>query len=321
LTGLVAAVMFDAATTTRDPRRIRRMKRPVQTPIALLLTLAAFAPAPAKNAPGTAEVIAASKPADWRRLDPANLVYMEVNGGTVIIELAPQFAPLHVANIKTLVREGFFNGTTINRVQENYVTQWGDATEKKPLGTAKTTLPLEAERPAAALAFTPIRQRDAYAPEVGFVDGFAAARDGRGTAWMTHCYATVGVGRGESPESGSGAELFTSIGHAPRHLDRNYAAVGRILQGMELLTALPRGTGQLGFYEQEAQRLPITRVRLGSDVPAAERVELEVMRTDTPTFAAFVDARANRDRDGFMIGMGGVDLCNLRVPVRPVAKP
>jgi peptidylprolyl isomerase len=289
----------------------------VLRPLLLLLALAAFAPPPKK--PGTAEVIAASAPADWRRVDPANTLYMDVNGGTVVIELAPAFAPLHVANIRTLVRERFFDGTTINRVQENYVTQWGDATEKKPLGSARPTLPLEAERPAAGLAFTPIRQRDAYAPEVGFVDGFAAARDGKGRAWMTHCYATVGVGRGESPESGSGAELYTPIGHAPRHLDRNYAPVGRILQGMELLTALPRGTGQLGFYEQESQRLPIKRVRLGSDVPAAERVDLEVMRTDTPTFAAFVDARANRDRDGFMIGLGGVDLCNIRVPVRPVA--
>lgn len=290
-------------------------------PLALLLALAAFAPEPARTSPGTADVIAASKPADWRRVDPANTLYMDVNGGTVIIELAPQFAPLHVANIKTLVRERFFDGTTINRVQENYVTQWGDATEKKSLGSARATMPLEAERAAAGLKFTPIRQRDAYARKVGFVDGFAAAGNGRGRLWMTHCYGTVGVGRGESPESGSGAELYTPIGHAPRHLDRNYAPVGRILQGMELLTALPRGTGQLGFYEDEKQRLPVRRMRLGSEMPAAERVELEVMRTDTPTFAAFVAARANRDRDGFMIGMRGVDLCNIRVPVRPTAKP
>lgn len=284
---------------------------------AAALSLAAFAPA---KPLGTAEVIAASKPADWRRVDPANLLYMDVGGGTVIIELAPQFAPLHVANIKTLVRERFFDGTSINRVQENYVTQWGDATEKKPLGSAKAKLPLEAERPARGLAVTPIAQRDAYAPQVGFVDGFAIAMDGKGAAWMAHCYGAVGVGRGEAPDSGSGAELFTPIGHAPRHLDRNYAPVGRILQGMELLTALPRGTGQLGFYEDAAQRLPIRRVRLGSDVPAAERIDLEVMRTDTPSFAAFVEARANRDRDGFMIGMGGVDLCNIRVPVRPAGK-
>jgi peptidylprolyl isomerase len=285
---------------------------------AATLALAGFAP---DRPPGTAAVIEAAAPSDWRRVDPANLLYMEVGGGTVLIELAPQFAPLHVDNIRTLVRERFFDGTSINRVQENYVTQWGDATEKKPLGSARATLPLEAERPLRGLAFARIRQRDAYAPRVGFVDGFATAADRKGQAWMAHCYGAVGVGRGESPESGSGAELYTPIGHAPRHLDRNYAPVGRILEGMELLTALPRGTGQLGFYEQEAQRVPIRRVRLGTEVPAAERVDLEVMRTDTPSFAAFVDARANRDRDGFMIGMRGVDLCNIRVPVRRIAKP
>lgn len=284
---------------------------------AAALSLAAFAPA---KPLGTAAVIDASKPSDWRRVDPANMLYMDVGGGTVIIELAPQFAPLHVANIKTLVRERFFDGTSVNRVQENYVTQWGDATEKKSLGSAQAKVPLEAERSARGLAFTPIAQPDAYAAKVGFVDGFATAMDGKGSAWLAHCYGAVGVGRGEAADSGSGAELYTPIGHAPRHLDRNYAPVGRILQGMELLTSLPRGTGQLGFYEDAAQRPPIRRVRLGSDVPATERVDLEVMRTDTPTFAAFVDARANRDRDGFMVGMRGVDLCNIRVPVRPVAK-
>lgn len=283
-------------------------------PAALLL--AAFAPV---SPPGTQQVIERSKPSDWRRLDPANTLYMDVNGGTVVIELAPAFAPLHVANIKTLVRERFFDGTTINRVQENYVTQWGDATEGKPLGGARATLPLEAERDMAGLAFVKLPYPDAYAPETGFVDGFAAARDPRrGRAWLTHCYGTVGVGRGESPESGSGAELFTAIGHAPRHLDRNYAPVGRIVQGMELLTALPRGTGALGFYEKPEQRLPVERVRLGSDLPEAERLNVEVMRTDTATFAAFVEARANRERDGFLVGAGGVDVCNIRVPVRPV---
>ncbi|MFC3714104.1 peptidylprolyl isomerase [Sphingoaurantiacus capsulatus] len=281
------------------------------------VSLTAFAPA---KKPGTAEAVAAAQPADWRRVDPANTLYMEVNGGTVIIELAPQFAPLHVDNIKTLVKERFFDGTSINRVQENYVTQWGDGTEKKSLGTAKATLPLEAERSAKGLAFTRLNHRDAYARQVGFVDGFQAASDGKGRAWMAQCYGVVGVGRGESTESGSGAELYTMIGQAPRHLDRNYAGVGRILQGMELMTALPRGTGQLGFYEQESQRVPIKRVRLGTDVPAAERIDLEVMRTDGKAFATFVDARANRERDGFMIGMRGVDLCNIRVPVRPAAK-
>lgn len=286
--------------------------------VLIAVALAASQPAAPVSTPNTQQAIDQSQPSDWRPVDPANTLYMDVNGGTVVIELAPAFAPRHVENIRTLVRERFFDGTSVNRVQENYVVQWGDATEAKPLGKAQMSLPLEAERDVKGLNFSKLAYKDAYAPEVGFVDGFAAARDPKtGRAWMTHCYGTVGVGRGDPPESGTGAELYTPIGQAPRHLDRNYAPVGRVLQGMELLTTLPRGTGQLGFYEKAEQRVPVTRVRLGTDVPPAERLNVEIMRTDTPAFADYVDARANRARDGFLISMGGVDVCNIRLPMRP----
>jgi peptidylprolyl isomerase len=285
---------------------------------AAFVALAAFASPQPLN---TAQVLERSTAADWRRVAPDNMLYMELASGMVVIELAPQMAPAHVANLRTLVREGFFDGTTINRVQENYVTQWGDPTEKKPVGSARPKLALEVGRPATGLAFTPIPSPDAYAPQVGFVDGFPAAHDPKsGRVWLAHCYGALGVGRGDAVDSGNGTELYTPIGHAPRHLDRNYTVAGRIVQGMEHLTALPRGTADLGFYAKPELRIPIRRVRLGSDVPPAERVELEVMRTDTPSFRAYVDARANRDRDGFLVGAGGVDLCNVRVPVRPAAK-
>jgi peptidylprolyl isomerase len=285
----------------------------------LLALLAACSTKPPIAELSTQVAIERTTAADWRRLDPADTLYMDVNGGTVVIELAPHFSRAHVDNIRTLVREGFFDGTSVNRVQENYVVQWGDATEKKPLGAAQATLPLGAEVDAKGLDFAALPYRDAYAPEVGFVHGFPAARDRKADkAWAAHCYGAVGVGRGESPDSGSGAELYTVIGHAPRHLDRNYAVVGRIVQGMELLTTLPRGTGQLGFYERAEERVPIKRVRLGADVPEAERLNVEIMRTDTPAFAAYADARANRARDGFLVSMGGVDVCNIRVPMRPV---
>jgi peptidylprolyl isomerase len=268
----------------------------------------------------TSQALASATPADWRALDPGRTLYMEVPGGRVVIELAPEFAPAHVANLRALTRDNWFSGTTINRVQDNYVVQWGDATEAKPLASAAAKLRGEFDRPAAGVAFMAIPQKDSYAAEVGFVDGFAAARDGAtGRAWLAHCYATVGVGRGEATDSGNGSELYAVIGHAPRHLDRNYTAVGRVVQGIELLSALPRGTAQLGFYAQAAQRVPVGSVRFAADIPASERTELEVMRTDSAAFAAFVDARAHRSRDGFIRDAGGVDLCNIRVPVRAKA--
>jgi peptidylprolyl isomerase len=154
---------------------------------------------------------------------------------------------------------------------------------------------------------------------VGFSGGFPAARDPRsGQAWLAHCYAMVGAGRGNEPESGNGTELYVVIGHAPRQLDRNIALVGRVVQGMELLSVLPRGTGSLGFYEQPSQHVPITSVRVAADVPEAEHSRLEVLRTDTATFAALVEARRNRRDDWYKVPAGYIDLCNVPLPVRTV---
>jgi peptidylprolyl isomerase len=135
--------------------------------------------------------------------------------------------------------------------------------------------------------------------------------------WLAHCYAMVGAGRGNEIDSGTGAELYVVTGHAPRQLDRNIALVGRVIQGMELLSVLPRGTGPLGFYEQPAQRVPIVSVRIAADVPAAERAGLELMRTDTASFAALVEARRNRQDDWYKVPAGHIDLCNVPIPVRP----
>jgi peptidylprolyl isomerase len=127
----------------------------------------------------------------------------------------------------------------------------------------------------------------------------------------------VGVGRGTQVESGSGAELYVVNGHAPRHLDRNVALVGRVVQGMELLSTLPRGTGPLGFYEKPEQYVPIRSVRLAADVPQKDRARLEVIRTDTATFAALVESRRNRRDEWYKVPAGHVELCNVPIVVRP----
>ena len=265
-----------------------------------------------------ADVLAASTPADWRPLDSQNTLYLQLASGRVVIELAPAFAPEHVANLKTLVRQKYFDGLAIIRSQENYVVQWGDPEGKRSLGDARATLPPEFTVPQRAdLPFTRLPDPDGYAPEVGFSGGFPVARNpAAGQAWLAHCYGMVGAGRGNEPESGNSSELYVVIGHAPRQLDRNIALVGRVVQGMELLSVLPRGTGPLGFYEQPGQHVPITSVRLAADVPEAERARIEVLRTDTATFAALVEARRNRRDDWYKVPAGYIDLCNVPLPVR-----
>lgn len=265
-----------------------------------------------------AEVLAASAPSDWRALDPQNTLYLQLAAGRVVIELAPAFAPAHVANLKTLARQKYWDGLAILRSQDNFVVQWGDPEGKRSLGEARATLPPEFTVTASAsLPFTRLPDADGYAPEVGFSGGFPAGRDpGAGLVWLAHCYAMVGAGRGNEPESGNGSELYVVTGHAPRQLDRNIALVGRVVQGMELLSVLPRGTGPLGFYEQPDQHVPIVSVQVAADVPEAERARLEVLRTDTATFAALVEARRNRRDDWYKVPAGYIDLCNVPLPAR-----
>lgn len=107
------------------------------------------------------------------------------------------------------------------------------------------------------------------------------------------------------------------IGHAPRHLDRNVTLLGRVVQGMELLSALPRGPGAMGFYEKAEQRVPIRSIRVAADVPPAERSELEILRTDTATFRRVIEARRNRREEWFQVPAGRIEIGNLPIPVRP----
>jgi len=264
------------------------------------------------------EVLAATGPADWRPLDPDDTLYVELPGGRVVIELTPNFAPLHVANIKTLARARYFDGLSIIRVQDNYVAQWGDPGNRHPIpaGIGKVAPEFDSATPAR-MPFTRLRDGDVYAPEVGFSGGFPVARSpSLRRTWLAHCYGMVGVGRDLDVQSGSGAEMYVVLGHAPRHLDRNVALVGRVVKGMELLAGLPRGSAEMGFYTKTEAPIPIKSVRVAADIPPSERSNLEVIRTDSAAFAALIESRRNRPEDFFKVRAGRIDLCNVPVAVR-----
>jgi hypothetical protein len=137
-----------------------------------------------------------------------------------------------------------------------------------------------------------------------------------GTAWLAHCYGTLGVGRGNTTDSGDGTSLYVVTGHAPRHLDRNITTVGRVVHGIQHLSALPRGTGNLGFYEKPSERVPIKSIRIAADVPKAEQLSIKVLRTDSATFTRAVEALRNRGGDWFKVPAGYIELCNVQVAVR-----
>ena len=340
---------------------------------------------PVAEAPSPNAIVDAAPAADWVEIAPSDLMVMQLAPDAqgkprrVVIQLMPPpFSQGWVANIRTLARAGWYDGISINRVQDNYVVQWGDPNvdnpeaegEAKPLPeglrvmeerdyvtTDLLTIPDPRGRPRFNYTLGAMMMRNAMIaangsvvipeglqeyfespeadppeikqPEVGdayahlssLVLGWPVARSGseeEQVYWPVHCYGMVGVGRGYSPDTGSGAELYTVIGHAPRHLDRNIALVGRVVEGIEHLSSLPRGTGALGFYEDPAQRVPIRSIRVASDLPEPEQPRFEYLSTESESFARYAEARANRRDPFFIVPAGGADICNIPVPVRRI---
>ncbi|HEV2268880.1 MAG TPA: peptidylprolyl isomerase [Steroidobacteraceae bacterium] len=300
--------------------------------VAVLLCLPALAAAPkgnppkSRDTPSSAQILSESKGSEWRRPDPENLLVMRLASGRVVMELDPVYAPLHVANIRTLVREHYFDGLAIVRVQDDFVAQWddpegddgGDRHKIRSLGAAKATLPPEFTQPiGASLPWVRLPDGDLYAPEVGFSDDFPAARDqAANETWLVHCYGTLAVARDNPPDSGNGSALYVAIGQAPRRLDRNLTVVGRVVAGMENLSALPRGHGPLGFYAHPKERTPILDIRVAADLPPAQRPNIEILRTDSPTFQRLLEVTRNRHDAFYVTPPGKVDICAVPAPAR-----
>jgi peptidylprolyl isomerase len=266
--------------------------------IASLMTLVAAAPAKKLLTPN--DVVAQAPASAWRTIPADDLLVMDL------------------ANIRALARANYWNGATVYRVQDNYVAQWGQNESDKPWPAGVTPKPpAEYTRPLKGLAIKPLGYPDAYAPRAGFAEGWPIAYSPKG-GWadLTHCYGYVGIGRDLSPDTGTGGELYAVIGHAPRHLDRNIAVVGRVIDGIDKLSSLPRGTEALGFYKDKAQYVPIAAVRLASQMPPADRPSYEYLDTMSDAFAAYLRVRANRHDDFYIRPAGGVDVCNVQVPVR-----
>ncbi|MEH6790962.1 peptidylprolyl isomerase [Parasphingorhabdus sp.] len=315
--------------------------------IASLAALALAAPLSAQEAdkpeyPSPGEIVKQATPEEWLAIAPSDLLVMDLapdaagEARRVIIQLMPEpFSQGWIRNIRKLAAAHWWDGTSINRVQDNYVVQWGDASEKKALPEGLETVP-ESEyvtpiaddmvingmathiiSQASNDKYFPSNGKDPYTNETSFMTGWPFGFADNGVS-PVHCYAAVGVGRNLSPDTGSGAELYTVIGHAPRHLDRNIAVVGRVIEGIEHLSSLPRGKGDLGFYEDEGKRVPISSIRLASALPTADQPRFEYLNTDGDTFAKYADARANRRDPFFNLPAGGADICNIPVPVRRV---
>ncbi|MBV9993206.1 MAG: peptidylprolyl isomerase [Alphaproteobacteria bacterium] len=248
---------------------------------------------------------AADDPKDWRQVDPDNLVLIQTKYGVTAVELKPEFAPRHVERMKALIRAHFFDGLTFYRVIEGFVAQGGAgedtaATANKPKNPetekAWPKLRAEFERPIPrGERFTPLGNADLFAPRAGHVDGFAVGRDPKTkTEWLIHCPGTFAFARDNDADTAT-TEFYIVIGQAPRRLDRNLSAFGRVVGGMEYLQKLERGDPAVdsGVIADKAKQDKIVSIKLASDMPAAERPSYAVMRTDTRAFADWKAKRRN----------------------------
>lgn len=318
----------------RASRQVGLPPRAVPMLGALALSIQAGAQAPATRAPIRApaptvsSVLAATTAADWLTLDPENTLYVELPTGRVIIALAPALAPLHVANVKALVRERYFDGLPIVRVVDNWLVEWHDAATdsatRRTIRQAKRTLSAELDQPIAAVRpFVPLPDGDQFAPEVGWSGLFPVARDPKtGRAWMAHCYGAFGSGRDNAIESSGGTDVYVVIGQAPRFLDRNDTMLGLVVDGMSRLSTLPRGVGTDDPNLQPSQFVPIRSIRVAADVPPAERAIVQTLRTDSRAFAAILDIHRHRAASSpwYKRSAGKVELCGEPVPVRVGAR-
>jgi len=271
-------------------------------------------------------------PEAWRDVAPENLVLIDTKYGETAVELAPDFAPNHVARVRALIRAHFYDGLSFYRVIDGFVAQGGigEGTAstkdhpKEAAGLSKKWPPLKAEfdRPIpGSLTFTPLGNADLFASEVGHVNGFPVGRDAKdGREWILHCPGTFAFAR-DNGENTATTEFYIVIGQAPRRLDRQLTAFGRVLDGMQYLQKLNRGDVKVdnGVIDDVTKRDAIIRVRLAADIPEKQRPKYQVMRTDSKFFAAEKNKRRHPAPEFYHRKPSGIlDICALNVPMRRV---
>jgi peptidylprolyl isomerase len=251
----------------------------------------------------------------WRQVAPENLVFIGMREGEIVLELNPTFAPKAAAHFRQKVRDGFFRGMSFYRVIEGFVAQAGpgddiplDEDERLP---AEFQLSRDEELP-----WVRVQRDDLFAPETGFIDGFAAARDDR-HVWLVHCPGAVAVARGNEPDSGA-HDFYIVIGQAPRYLDRNLTVFARVIDGMEVVQRIQRGpTENNGVIDNEVARSRISRMRLAEQLEQEERRDFYVMDTNSRGFRNLMEERRDRGHDFFVNKPPEVlDVCQVPVATR-----
>ena len=264
------------------------------------------------------EILAEAHDEDWRSIDPQSVLVFQLEGGDVTVALNEAFAPRAVANMRALVSAGFYDGLSFYRVIDGFVAQGGDVFETRDLPAgASRNLKSEFEIALADLGedagIQLIDDADGYAGNVGFVDGFPVGVDERAkSAWLLHCAGALAMARDVEKDTG-GTEFYITL-QPQRYLDRNLTVFGRVIDGMALVQALARQAPP----EEEGEPMgdAILRAYMADRPPAGVTPPTwRILRTETPLFADYLEARRNRPEDFFYYRPDHVDVCAHSVPV------
>ena len=306
----------------------------------------------------TSLLLLASSPANaqqdlvWNPLPADRAVYLELEEGTVVIELNPEFAPKMVEHLKSLMEDQYYRGRSFYRVIDGFMAQAGadpDTPVDPDLPTIKAEFEIQwpskpskqskkqkAKNPDAVndnttieaaeiaeewteMPWTAVQENDLYAPYTGFVNGFAVGRDQKkaGKAWLLHCPGSVALARGNEPDSGY-ADFYIVMGQAPRYLDRNMTVFGRVVWGMDVVQRIKRGSAlENGMIDGDLDRTWIKRMRLASSVDKDQQLNIWIADTNDKSFVKMLKQRRDRKQPFFHYRPPKVlDVCQVPVASR-----
>ena len=258
---------------------------------------------------------------------PTNTLYLELPAGRVIIELAPRFAPQHVANIKAAGRaRNSSTASPVGRVQDNFVAQWGDTDETRPTEAAMRKLPDETVIAwNKALPFVKLPDADGYAPRDRLDRRLPrrrraqARRAGLDGALLRHASAWAAT-TGPTPAAARSSTWSSARRRASS--TATSSLVGRVLRGMELLSSLPRGSGRAGLLREAGAAH--ARSSACASPPKCPKPSAPPSKCCAPTRRCSRSTSrraATAATTGSCTPAGHIDVCNITIPVRDIAKP
>ncbi len=204
----------------------------------------------------------AATAAEWTVVDPDNLLVIDTAKGRILVEMRPDAAPAHVDRVRDLAREGWYDGSLFYRVIDNYMAQGGART---------ATGPYESDKPNLKAEFTV----QGVEPGVDWLGASPLRRLADGATVARFCPGTASFAHYDDPDSAN-AQFF--LMRAPSdYLEGKFTVWGRVVVGLDVVRALEVG-------QPPASPDVIARVRVASDIPAAERPTVEVADTGGPAF-------------------------------------